>query len=146
MNLPQVYKSRNAILDKYHLEKYDQSKVSAADAEQYNAIMRQTIYPAQRELKFFQDIEYVKLIAKIDELVYEANKKDMIDSGGNYMSVGTTLAKMVKEKQVSNSLAIAYSMRDLIAKKVPSDMTIQLETTKKFIDEANKKNPVTKKK
>lgn len=146
MKLSQVYAQVEAILDRNHIENFDQSKVSNADAEQYKTIMQKSIYPAQRELKFIQDPEYIKQISLMNDLIYELAKKDMADSRGNYMMVGTSLGKMARDKQINNTQAIAYSMRDIIANQVPSEALIQMRATSKYIDEANKKHPLIKKK
>ena len=132
-----------SMLAKYHFEKIDRSKMSQADQATYDQMWKDYLGPAQKESRFYKDIEYIKLIAKADLINYESSKRDLLDSGGNPAQIGATFKKMVDEKKIDGPLSSAFAVRNLIETKKPSQMMNQLKIMAKEVDRINKENPVT---
>lgn len=100
----------------------DRAKLSGEDADRYDTMIKTVYNPATKERTHLLSIEYIKLIAKVEEIYYESRKKDLTDSGGNTETLGNTLAKMSKKNKLSPALTTAFGMRNAISRKVPSEI------------------------
>jgi hypothetical protein len=72
----------------------DRTKLSSQDRGIIDRLERTVLGPAKHERAFIDDLEDLRALARMAELKFMANTKDVTDSGGNADTVGQTLAKM----------------------------------------------------
>jgi hypothetical protein len=73
------------------------------------------------------DLERIKLMARASVIIYEADKQDVMFSGGRMESTGNTLAERVKTNTFDEQTQFALSMWRKINEKIPARVVREWE-------------------
>lgn len=130
-----------ALAASYKVNKIDRSKLSDADKNSFDSVMREIANPANKELHFINDVEHIKSVAKALDLIYETGRIDLADGGGDFSNVGTSIRNQARKNGLSDEMATAITVLRKIGDQVPSEAIKQAIDAAKMIDEVNKKYP-----
>ncbi len=111
-----------SILSKYGMDKLDRSRLSKADLKKVNELINGVINPMRRHREFIQDIENIKLMARVSDITYESNIKDIAFSGGDIKAIGKTIQRRNKSNEFNENMQIAMGLWTKINEKIPSDI------------------------
>jgi hypothetical protein len=114
--------------------------MSMQDRASYDRLMRTALVPGNHEKSFVDDLEMIKLLARASDLKYQFSKKDAVDSGGDFDSVGKSIDAM----NLDGRTKLALLMLSKIGDKYPSDYIQQRRKIQPLVQAAQKpKKPLS---
>jgi hypothetical protein len=87
-----------------HMEHIDREKLSAADKELFDHIVQTAIQPGTADEQFAEDLENIRLMARLSGLRYESAKQDILYYGGDFNVMDRTLSEKAKKDFDKRSL------------------------------------------
>jgi hypothetical protein len=122
----------HAIMAKYRMTgRIDPAKLTPQDRALVDHIQRTVIAPGTWEQTFIMDMENLKDLWDVAHLRYEMNKRDVIDSVGDFDSVGKTFNALILPPRTRFFLGVL----DKIAEKFPSDYSRQMQSISRAVDQ-----------
>jgi hypothetical protein len=127
------------IYKKYPTKEMNYDILNDADKKEVASIRDQIIAPSKHELMYIHDLENIRHFAKISELMSETYSKDILNSGGDIDSVGTTIKQMIKEGKLTKEDEKMLAAWQVVNEKIPSDVIKDFEKIKSILPKSDKK-------
>jgi hypothetical protein len=128
----------NGMNSRYHTTHIDRSKLSPDDQKTLDDIRSRVVYPVENEQQFINNLERIRLLETASELIYENGKKDLLDSGGDWNNIGSSLKNLIQNNKLDKMTVSAIGLLRIIAEKIPSEQVKQAMERNKMLDKINK--------
>ena len=111
------------IAKRNRMEQIDRAKLSAADLKTYDDLNNEYVFPADKESVFIKVLENIRYLAQASETIYEYGRQDLLNSGGDYKTVGKSLDAIIAAKELNPNLVTAVGfIRVIFNKEIPSEV------------------------
>jgi hypothetical protein len=111
---------------KYKTKDLDPKRMSEPDRKAMVAAVEK-IEPMQRLINLAKDYEILKALAKASQLIYDADKEDILTFGADPTKIGTTLTTKANAGQYGDLIKHAHAVMRVIDKKIPCEDALDIE-------------------
>lgn len=116
----------------------DRNRLSPAERTEYDALLNNYLRPSLKEQQFIFDLEAIKAMIRGSELIYESDRQDALESGGDINAIGSSISRRVDSLDKPTTLAIGLWRK--IDEKMPADAVKQWEQLAKEVERIEKRN------
>ena len=100
---------------------FDYKILNDAEKSKYFYFGKNFYQPLEVQKNYISDLENIRLFAKISFLVYQESLNDMLHSGGDENSIGASIEKKIKNKELSSTEIKMLKFWGVIDNKIPSE-------------------------
>jgi hypothetical protein len=122
LHLGAVSEQLKDIAVRNHMERIDREKLLTADQERFDQLVQTAIQPGTADEQFAEDLENIRLMARLSELRYESAKQDVLSYGGDLNFMDRTLSEKAKKDFDKRSLLALGAWKELDNKYPPPFM------------------------
>jgi len=105
-----------------HMEHIDRERLPMADKELFDHLAQTAIRPGTADQQFAEDVENIRLMARLSRLRYESAKQDILSYGGDLNFMDRTLAEKAKAGLDRRSMVALGAWEELDEKYPPPFM------------------------
>jgi hypothetical protein len=106
LNLPAVYDQLKDIASRNQMDHIDREGLQRADKELFDHFVQTAIQPGSADEQFAEDMENIRLMARLSGLRYESAKQDILSYGGDLNFIDRTLSEKAKDFDKRSMLAL----------------------------------------
>ena len=122
LHLNEVVEQLKDIAARNHMEHIDREKLPSADKELFDHLVQTAIQPGTANEQFAEDLENIRLMARLSGLRYESAKQDILSYGGDLNVMDRTLSERAKKDFDKRSMLALGAWRELDNKYPPPFM------------------------
>ena len=137
LDIKQPYERLNKLAAMYG-KPIDRTRLSPAERTEYDDILNNYLRPSLKEQQFILDLEAIKAMIRGSDLIYDYDKQDALQSGGDINAIGSSISRRVDS--IDKPTAFAIGLWRKINEKIPADAVKQWEQLGKEVERIEQRN------